>query len=113
MDLTLGELERDNGVYEALGTLMPGASESALEAAFGMSARDDIKLHVMTRKRYRWDMGCEKATVLKSRYFMETLWRVRQYFYPIDLISKFPGKHSGSHSHTFIKEYPWLHNDEH
>ena len=58
-------------------------------------------------------MGCEIPTVLNSRNFMEVLWSVRYYFYPMDQIESFPDKHYGSHSHSYIRDYPWLHEDEH
>ena len=58
-------------------------------------------------------MGCEIPTVLNSRNFMEVLWGVRTYFYSMDEIESFPDKHYGSHTHTFLRDYPWLHEDEH
>ena len=60
LNVTYGNLLRDNGVFEALTSFIPNESESTKESAFKWSKRDEIEISVITRKRYRWDISCER-----------------------------------------------------
>ena len=45
-----------------------------------MNTRNALQMQVMTRKRYSWDIACEKDPATSSANFYEQLKKIRPYF---------------------------------
>ena len=58
--VSLQLLQWQNNVYKEIDTIVPLDSIDGSDSTFGLDARRGINLLVMTRRRYRWDMHCEK-----------------------------------------------------
>ena len=52
--------------------------------------RKNIKLNLITRKRYRWDITCEYTENRKSRRFFRNLQAISYYFKPIEKMLTLP-----------------------
>lgn len=46
--------------------------------------RKALQLSIMTRRRYKWDLMCERSTVTSSKSFFNALYQIRPYFYGIE-----------------------------
>lgn len=57
--------------------------------AFDFDERLDIKLNLMSRRRYRWDIYCERLFEKQHRAFFEVMSQIRPYFYPLEQIMEF------------------------
>ena len=77
-----------------------------------MLARADLRLNVMTRKRYTWDVECEKNEQTTSKGFFNELNSIRGYFYSYKQIKAFKDVES-MHDHSSADTYNKFHDDNH
>ena len=103
--ISLFEIQENGGVYDALEQSLSNFDID------DYAARKDIDIEVMARKRYKWDINCEKIESTSSDTFFETLLKLRIYFYSTDEIGEFPNGLIG-HSHIKEEEHDDYHNGE-
>ena len=77
-----------------------------------MNIRSALQLQVMTRKRYHWDIKCEKDPATSSANFYEQIYQLRSYFYETEERNNFYERSSG-HVHTSEDASNKYHNDYH
>ena len=46
-----------------------------------LNIREKLRIDVMTRMRYRWNIECERNDRTTSKKFAESLYGIRNYFY--------------------------------
>lgn len=110
--VSLDSLQKNNKVYQAINTIIPLDQIDKNDVSFGIETRKEIQLNVMTRRRYKWDIYCEKLYYRDPMTFFHELAKIRPYFYSMDQMSKF-SEYQSEHSHSNWKESPWLHEDNH
>jgi len=101
---TLFEMQEANGVNEVMREILPLGKQQQLFAA-----KQNIDLQIMLRRRYSWDIACEKEKSTSSKKFFEALYGIRHYFYDIEQILAFlesgeehtEGFHYDHHSEKF------------
>ena len=102
---TLFFLENSGGVYEAINIKLP----NFLNKTF-LKSRNDLKLQVMTRQRYRWDLACEKSDVKSRHTFAAALHSIRVYFYSLEQWNNF-ATDAGNHKHSSDEAENKYHDD--
>ena len=97
---TMHLIQESNGVFERLDARIPGwvANE---EASF-VQIRQLLKMQVLTRKRYGWDLACEARPESSSAAFYAALFEIRNFFFgKEEMFALYAGDaHSHPHVHT-------------
>ena len=89
--VSLAALQESNGVNTELAKVVPEDFLNSENPAFNIPFRKDIKLDIMTRHRYKWDIECE----MKRKAFYESIKDLELYFQPLDFIKGLPDKMPG------------------
>jgi len=59
------------------------------EEESNITDREDLLINVMTRKRYSWDIDCERDEATSSQTFYSAVYQLRYYFYGVEDWKKF------------------------
>ena len=107
--VSLDLLQDSNKVYDAINTILPFHDIDKTDTTFGLESRKDIQLNIMTRRRYRWDIYCEKIFDRDYMTFFDEMVKIRPYFYPISEIMQLKNSVNEGHSHDYLSKNPWRH----
>ena len=77
--ISLSMLQESNGVLAAMSEKLPASILA--ENTANLEARQSIPISVFNRRRYVWDINCERSEGTSSTNFYQTLHGIRQYFY--------------------------------
>lgn len=93
-----------------MSEIIPEALLRSDNEDFGISAREDIKLTLMTRRRYRWELECDVPTATQSENTILRFEELRPYFRPLDELLLLPDRQTG-HRHSTSEFEIQPHND--
>lgn len=106
------QLEKANEVYALINSILPLDSLDESDSTFGLAVRKELNLNIFTRRRYSWDIGCEKLYSRDPQTFFHKVAGIRPYFFSLEQLLDFT-ETSSKHDHTKWGAQPWLHDDNH
>ena len=77
-----------------------------------LDIRQQLQFRVMTRKRYSWDLECEKVEETRRDSFFNALYQLRPYFYRMEEQEEFVRADS-DHEHSSSDAENLYHDDVH
>ena len=92
--LSLYDLEKSAGVFDSLDQWLDNTGDLDLYSL--VYIEKDIRVQLLARNRYKWDVFCERYPSLPTAIaFFNQLKKLRPLFYPLDVALNFPDSLTG------------------
>ena len=86
--VSLDLLQKLNNAYEAFNSVVPLTDIDPSDSSFGLATRKNVELNVMTKRRYRWDIYCEKLFDRNLITFLEEVAALQPYLDLVDDVAQ-------------------------